>query len=337
MRQSNMELLRIISMLMVVTVHIDGSLGLPHPESMADVSARDACQLIIEALAIIGVNSFTMISGYFGIRLRVRSVVSYLGQCMFYAVLIYTLFSIAEPWRFTLKGWFESWLVLTHTDLWYVPAYFGLMLLSPFLNGGCRCLKKRTFGLLIAVLLIYNVWAGWWWGGKFNPTGYTLVQLVTVYLTGRYFGMHVNIDGCRRATVRLLSAGTYLISTAATLYLWMLVPEKALAYNSPFVLTATFGLFVFFMSLDFTSPAVNYIARSAFAVYLVHKAPQVFVSVFRPLVREWWASMELWQFAFASAGFVVGIYLMVMIVDAGRRYAFDAAGLGRRLPGGVVR
>lgn len=337
MRQSNMELLRIISMVMVVTVHIDGSLGLPRPESLSDVTARDAWQLIVEALAIIGVNSFTMISGYFGIKLRVRSAVSYLGQCMFYAVLIYTLFSVFEPHRFTIKGWFESWLVLTHTDLWYVPAYFGLMLLSPFLNGGCRLLERRQFGLLIAALLIYNVWAGWWWGGKFNPTGYTLVQLVTVYLTGRYVGLHVSFGGCRLVAVRLLSAGVYLVSTVATLWLWMLVPEKAFAYNSPFVLAATFGLFALFMSFDFTSPAINYIARSAFAVYLVHKAPQVFVSVFRPVVREWWASMELWQFALASAGLIAGIYMAVMVVDGFRRHVFEAAGLGRHTPRQVVR
>lgn len=43
MRQSNFELLRIVSMLMVLAVHIDGaSLGLPEPLGcVATLTARD--------------------------------------------------------------------------------------------------------------------------------------------------------------------------------------------------------------------------------------------------------------------------------------------------------
>ena len=74
MRQSNMELLRVVSMLMVLAVHIDGaSLGLPRlGGNLGAMTARDAWQLVTEALAIVGVNCFTLISGYFGIRLRLR-------------------------------------------------------------------------------------------------------------------------------------------------------------------------------------------------------------------------------------------------------------------------
>ena len=77
-RESNIELLRIVSMLMVVLVHIDGaSLGLPQALTVA-ATARDVWQLAVEALVIIGVNCFTLISGYFGIRLRVRTALGYL-------------------------------------------------------------------------------------------------------------------------------------------------------------------------------------------------------------------------------------------------------------------
>ena len=75
-RKSNMEALRILSMLMVLTVHIDGaSLGLPSAPG-TDIGAREAWKLAVEAAAITGVNCFTMISGYFGIRLRFRSIAS---------------------------------------------------------------------------------------------------------------------------------------------------------------------------------------------------------------------------------------------------------------------
>ena len=148
-RQSNIELLRIVSMLMVLAVHVDGaSLGLPEPMGdIASLTAHDVWRIVVEAVAIIGVNCFTMISGYFGVRLRLRGVLSFLFQCAFYSVGIYTVVAIVFPGQFSWQGWLESWMVLTHTDLWYVPAYFGLMLLSPVLNAGLDALPKRTFAV----------------------------------------------------------------------------------------------------------------------------------------------------------------------------------------------
>ena len=69
-RKSNIELLRIISMAMVLAVHLDGaSLGLPHPAgNIVQMTSHDWWRLVVEALMIIGVNCFTLISGYFGIK-----------------------------------------------------------------------------------------------------------------------------------------------------------------------------------------------------------------------------------------------------------------------------
>lgn len=69
-RLSNMELLRIISMLMVLAVHFDGaSLGLPQLSGNVDrMNGRRAWQLATESITIIGVNCFTLLSGYFGIK-----------------------------------------------------------------------------------------------------------------------------------------------------------------------------------------------------------------------------------------------------------------------------
>ena len=69
-RQSNMELLRIVAMLAVIAVHLDGaSLGLPSPQANISLLSRDDWwRLAMEAVTIVGVNCFTLISGYFGIR-----------------------------------------------------------------------------------------------------------------------------------------------------------------------------------------------------------------------------------------------------------------------------
>ncbi|MEE1023269.1 MAG: acyltransferase [Muribaculaceae bacterium] len=321
-RKSNMEALRILSMLMVLTVHIDGaSLGLPSAPG-TDIGAREAWKLAVEAAAITGVNCFTMISGYFGIRLRFRSIASFLFQCVFYSVGVYSLGMLLWPGLTSAEGWTRSWLVLTYTDLWYVPAYFCLMLLAPVLNPGLEALSRRRFAIVLALFALFTFWCGWWRGGRFNPTGYTVMQLVFVYMTARYVRLHVSATFLRRH--RLLWAALFAAATAGIFLTSLWLPfTKAFAYNSPLVMAATVALFFLFTTSDFRSRAVNYAARSAFAAYLLHKAPLVWNNLMRPAVTDLWDSMTLTQFTLAAAVLALGIYLAAMAVDAIRRLIWD--------------
>ena len=319
-RQSNMELLRIISMLMVLTLHADGAaLGVPTLEgNLSEASAYDLWRLAIESMAIIGVNCFTMISGYFGIRLRWRSAAAFLFQCVFYAVLIYSLRWIFFPGGMSWEGWVKSWLVLTHTDLWYVPAYFGLMLLCPVLNAGLEALSRRQYAWLLAVFTLFNVWCGWFWHGSFNPSGYTLVQLIMVYMIARFIRLHVSQDAINRRRPAIIAV--YLLSTAG-IFVCSLYFDTAsvFAYNSPLVLLSTVSLFLIFTTLRIQSRFINYAARSAFAAYLIHKSPQIWVYEMKPLMLRLEATLPGWQLTLAGAGVVLGFYLLAMAVDPLRR------------------
>jgi len=299
---------------MVLAVHVDGaSLGLPDTSGALD--ARGIWQLAVESFAIIGVNSFTMISGYFGIRLRWRGISVFLGQCLFYSVFVTAFMSIIIPEAVGPKQWFESWMILSHTDLWYVPAYFGLMLLSPFLNAGAESLSRRQFGASLALFVFFNVWCGWWWGGNFNPTGYTIVQLIMVYMLGRYIRLHMaqNVIRCRWAAMIYLSVSVLV----ALSYMWW--PAKAFAYNSPLVLISSISFFMIFRGISFKSGIVNYVARSAFAVYLVHKNPLVWGNLLKPFVCDLWLSTDLWKFSMYAIVLMLSIYAVCIPMDMIRR------------------
>ncbi len=324
MRASNMELLRIVSMLLVVLVHVDGaSLGLPFINgNLSDLTARDCWRLAVESISIIGVNCFTLISGYFGIKLRWKGIASFFFQCVFYSVLIASFAPLLLGKAFSWTIWGESWLVLSHTDLWYVPAYFCLMLLSPFLNAGVDRLSFRQFTVILSVFILFNLWSGWWWGAKFNPTGYTVIQLVMMYLTGRWIAEAV--DRWPLLCDRWISGIAYIFATGmiflSSLYL---EPVKAYAYNAPAVVLASVAFFMFFRSLKFSSPLVNGIARSAFAVYLIHKAPEIWGDFMRPEIVNLWTSMSLPAFTVAALLIPLLTYLIAIPLDAFRRYLWD--------------
>ncbi len=311
-------------MLMIVLVHIDGaSLGLPQLDGeFSQLSARSAWQIVVESLTIIGVNCFTLISGYFSIHLRWRTATAYLLQCAFYSVGIYILLCLSGRTALTFTQLFESAMVLTHTDLWYVPAYFLLMLIAPLINAGFERLTPRQALTLTCVITAYNVWGGWLWHGGFNPTGYTVMQLVMVYCIGRCLALYrgVLIDRLRRpATVWM---ALYLFFTAGTSAFACYNPPMAYAYNQPLVIGAAIAFFLCFASLNIQSHLINTAARSSFAVYLIHKSPAIWGGVMRPAVITLWSTLSLWQFTAAAILLTLAIYLLAMIIDPLRRYIF---------------
>ena len=86
----------------------------------------------------------------------------------------------------------------------------------------------------------------------------------------------------------------YAVSLVAISATAVCMPSlMAYAYNSPFVLLSTVCFFLIFLSFEFTSPVINYMAGSAFAVYLIHKSPQVWGNMLRPFVRMLWDSLPL--------------------------------------------
>ena len=329
-RQSNMELLRVISMLAVVMVHLDGaSLSLPKPTGdMWAVTARGWWILSVESVTIIGVKCFTLISGYFGIKVHLRRIMKFAMQCVFYSVLIYLVSAIVPVFsggdvKFSLIDFGKSWLVFSHTDLWYVPAYLGLYLLSPFLNAGVESLSKRQFRYVLAAFILFNVWCGWLWGGKFNQNGYTVVQLVMMYLIGRYIGKYFLITDSNRQRVRRWALIAYVCATAVTAVLAVHIDSiHAFAYNSPLVLTSSVALFVAFATLRFHSRVVNWLALSSFAVYLIHKNPFVWVQGVRPLSRYMWSHCSLAEYTVAFIAVAVSIYLLSSLIDCLRRKLF---------------
>lgn len=344
-RAGNIELLRVVSMLMVLALHVDGaSVGLPGPDYFASYGvrsleeiARDEWRLWVEAFSIVGVNCFTMISGYFGVRLRWRSVASYLFQCLFYSVGIFLMFALVK-WAIDAHGFFtwrkfaESFMVLSHNNLWYVPAYFMLMLLAPFLNAafapretdaagvqGSMAVSSRTLLMAIGVFTAINLWCGWWWAGKFNPTGYTVIQLINVYMIARWIGY-----AKWHAGRWWQWACVYLISVAAIYVSARLMPGvKAFAYNSPFVMLASVALFMTFLHLRIDSRWVLRLASGAFAVYLIHKNPYVWIELMCPFVMRMWRQCTLLQFSLLMLGFVPAVYVVCSIIDLLRVRCYD--------------
>ncbi len=72
-RSSNIELLRILSMFLVLTIHYIPYRTLPTHDTLAHDTLGTLFDLELRSISFVCVNCFILISGYFGIRWKLKS------------------------------------------------------------------------------------------------------------------------------------------------------------------------------------------------------------------------------------------------------------------------
>ncbi len=319
-RESSLELLRIVSMLMVLTVHFVGAaFGLPTPEDLHAPTASMLWKNALESLAIVGVNCFVLISGYFGIRASWKGLLNYTALCLFASLVVY-IFHLFMEGKATYP-WQEVVMIYSKTDLWFVPSYLALYLLSPVLNG-VRTLSDRQWVFVLSGLLFVNVYLGWCKGGRVNPFGYNEMQMIFMYVIGAALNRYRSWLMHFRSWFYLL---LYLVCCAFIFAsAFVFTSRVAFAYNAPAVVCASVALFaVFAVMPSFHSQFINWTASSAFMIYLLHKSPYVWVKIKTCLVT-WEAGENQSTFLLYAAALFVGIFVVSIGIDQIRKVLFSS-------------
>lgn len=272
-RNSNLELLRLVLMVMIIVHHfiVHGlalsSIGCANVKlPLALTPGQMPAAEILNAFCISGVNCFILISGYFGISLSKRKLAYLLLSLIFYMVLLWTVPHLAErDW----KGAFNSLFFLSR-GYWFVTDYIFLMLLSPMINIAFEKLSVRTNNVILATLLIISCYFGFLRDHEANINGYSLIQFITMYLLGR------KIAATKFSPGPLKSLSVYVASSLLCgLLMWIAyridMPRLSWRfsyYNNPLVIISAVSLMLFFKSLRLQSPLINRLSRSSLGIYL---------------------------------------------------------------------
>lgn len=311
-RNSNIEMLRIICMAMILLLHFVGAtFGLPTHVQLFTGDPTAIAKATLEAFAIVGVNCFVLISGYYGIKATWRGAVSFLSMCLFASLTVY-IAQCVECGGLA-KGLGESFLILSHTDLWFVPAYFALYLLSPILNAGFAALQGRRLHVMLVIMVFLNIYLGWMFGGRINPTGYNVIHLIFIYFVGYYLRSQRTIL-CR------LRPRTYFAIYIAMVCATTLSLDYA--YNNPLVVASSVALFMTFATMrERHNRLTNAVASSVFMVYLLHKTPFIWVKIKHALLTSEASNSDI-VFVLQAAALFVAIFVVSILVDKIRQYIF---------------
>lgn len=272
-RDSSTELLRLFCMFFIVFHHIL-VLG-AYPEILVGGSAVNGAEPIIatfiNGFCFVAVDCFILISGYYRIRPNIRKFVYLYTFCAFYALLNYLCIKFSNHEQIGYGIIRSTFLCISHSQYWFIPCYFSLFLISPFINKIIDSLSKANFDRLIIILTIINVYIGYFGiRDEINACGYNLLQFIYLYIIGAYLEIHLVAKRERRYVYLAI----YIVS-AISWSLFTLNQNKFnnFSYNNPFVLIAAVALFLFSNTIHFNGKIVNYLSSSALAVYLIQSSP----------------------------------------------------------------
>lgn len=263
-RQSNLELLRILAMLMIVILHFFAGNRIPTKNS-----ANEMVYFTYESLAICGVDLFVLLTGYFSVyqdRIKIRKIVDLLIDVAFWCFVGFMLNVAFGNRPFSFKELVRSMLPIFFGGRWFVKTYILLILLAPFINKVLLTLNKKSYQALLTIqLLLFSFWPSFLPNPPFDDYGYSLIHFITLYILAGYARLHV-----KRYPGKGLCLCGYLASFAVVLLTKVMNWGYEWAYNYPFVIAEAVFLFMLFSQIQIDSDLINWFASCAFGVYLVH-------------------------------------------------------------------
>lgn len=321
-----MELLRIIAMALVVVCHTNyWAIGEPSVEMCAEDPLRAFAQYLVESIAVVCVNCFIFISGWFSIRLTKRGFANLLFQLLFYSTLVYLVFMALGLIRFNIKDF------LLHADFisnsWFIRAYIPLFLFSPIMNLFIEHAGERTARTTLLAYAFLDIVLGWGVDLMHIGGGYCLFHLCLIYLIARYIrvygGKWFTFGKWRDLWIYLLIS----VGTAVLIFIMAFVSPavwrhsgRMFLYNSPLVIIASVYLALFFTKLDFKSKAVNLVGASSFAVFLIHGDPLVAEPYMKPFCNELFFNNNIFYFSIMITLSIIGLFAVAFIVDQVRQW-----------------
>lgn len=319
-RQSNIELLRIFSMLGVILLHFNNkgigkALLYVEPESI-----NYYILYFFEAVCIVAVNLFILITGYFLCNSHKRDFFKptrLLIQVVVFAVGIYIAKIISSDEMFSIKSLIRCFVPNNYFVILYVALYF----VSVYYNIIVKKLSKKQFRIMLAVLfIIFGVWnsavdilqelSGHEWNGLStvglfgSQSGYTIVQFSLMYFIGAYI---------RKYGISLKSGVCYflILINALIITIWMIINlETAWEYCNPIVIANAILIFNVFRNMNIGSHKfINIPAKSSFSVFLLHGEFLSFLSVSEIVVLN-----SLFMIIIMLVSLIV-IYTLCFIID----------------------
>ena len=279
-RKSNIELLRIIAMLMIIAHHIAVHSGFGFPTD--SVSVNRLWIQFIQMGGKIGVDIFVLISGYFSVMnhsVKTSKVLKLWLQIFTYSAGAFFVFTLYSPQSFAIKTLIKSVLPITFSRWWFASAYFVLYLVSPYINKLLNAFDKKEYQRFLVLLFV--VWCVIPTLVDVSWQSNSILWFIFLYALAGYVRIYIDVASISSVKCMLIAIATAGLTFLLVVILDLLdlkfpsaVTDTTYFYDMDKfpVLFISFMLFLAFASMKIgVVPFINKISAACFGVYLIHE------------------------------------------------------------------
>ena len=280
-RDSNLELYRIIVMLMIVAHHYVVNSGLMSVLNENAGTAASNAMMLFGAWGKTGINCFVLITGYFMCRSNFswRKLLKLYLQVIFYGLTVYGIFCLTGHETFhPLKAALKLFPVRSISS-GFVSCFLLFYLFIPFINIFLAHIDRRNHAILMTLLIfVYSVLPSI---PGINMTFNYVEWFICLYIIAsylRFYGTELNISHRQWGIAAIMSIllgsasviamnyfRTHDIIHSFTVYFFVADSNKLIA------LMIAVTSFMWFKELKIKYiPLVNIMGASTFGVLLIH-------------------------------------------------------------------
>lgn len=292
-RESNYELLRIVSIFFIVLGHIINHSNLLN----MTYGTSNFILRIIFFFIIIHVNCFMLITGYYQSKstFKLKRLINLTLQIAFYNLLINSILKITGLVNYSNSEFLTQTLFYNFNSYWYIQCYFIIYLVSPFFNRLIDHLDKIQFKKLIIVLVCcFSIFPFLTGGLLYKLDGYSIVHYITLYFIGAYirkYNLNKNLFKKKniyqkRMIYTIIIIGCFIFNTSL-FYLQhfmygldsnvlkkiaSIIYDFRLNYSNPIIIVQSLAMFLYFGTFQFKNKFINKISSLTLGIYIIHES-----------------------------------------------------------------
>ncbi len=326
-RNAGIDILRILSMFMVVMIHINGAGGVF--KSTKPLTMNWLFSNFIEQIGIVAVTCFALISGFVNYqkRFKIKNLISLWIQAFFYSFGITLFFFLVRGgWSFTVL--LKSAFPVMMKEWWYFSSYFLLFFFMPALNMLIEKSSKKSSLFFIGAFLVCTILIGYMVDIFNVGSGYSTLWLTGMYAIGAFVKKYDFSLRFKKMPVKnywnfMLYVCFTFAGLACTVLLMLLFGKNGrYGYNFIINFLSAFFLFLFFSKVKIkSSKFLSWASSLSFAVYLISEH-----NLLKPYIMiDKYIFLTNYNFIVMTGGillFAIIIYVACSLVEAGRQLLF---------------
>lgn len=325
-RESNIELYRIVCMILIVAHHYVVNSGLTSvggPIQNDPHSWRSIFLLLFGAWGKTGINCFVFITGWFMSKSKItlRKFVKLLAEIILYRIIVYTVFLVSKYEPFSVKTLIQTVIPVTEIESNFTSCFIMYYLAIPFVNKLMDNLDEIMHRRLVILIGFVYIILGTVHQVIFNY----FTWFIVLHLLAGYMRRYPKAVYEKKTVWGFMTLTSIILSAASVVIMAWIGKEYGLNgkyyifvsdLNTILAVVTGISSFLFFKNLNIPySKTINTIAASTFGVLLIHANSDT--------MRRW-----LWKDTLNNVGMygsdlmiihaigsVIGVFTICVLID----------------------